>query len=957
MIDQQFVVTESALGGMQARPMNFDAQLNHYSGQLYPGFELSQQELAERLRQGSSDDSVKILFERKFQEWDSIDQADWAEGTQRQTTERRQLAYGLMGLTEALSQILTEVCPPYIPEERLILIAQDHEPWYRDRRESIRNFYWDAYREYLRNESNWPGESIQELDFSTDQVMDRIADPSRLEQYQSKGLVVGYVQSGKTANFTGLIAKAADAGYRLFIVLAGTVNLLRNQTQRRIDKELIGRDLLEDDYIDDAEWEQFVNHGERPSNLGAFDWHRLTGPEDDYRSLKRGIESLEFERRDHTRPFFDPGNLRYAPARLMVIKKIPSRLNAVARDLERIRARLDDIPVLVIDDESDQASINTLRPPADVRREERQRTRTNEAISGLLNQLPRAQYVGYTATPFANVFVDPDDTEDIFPKDFILSLSRPVDYMGASDFHDIDDFRPGEKGPNERDYIRDVYGDDLEPDNLVRAIDSFVLSGALKLFRTANSEGLRFKHHTMLVHESHLIADHAELAETINNLFDEAGYNAGPGYERLEELWSSDFQPVCMERAHEGWPIPNSFEDLRAHIGDCLRRIDDGERRVLIVNGNNTDPTFDGPPVWKILVGGTKLSRGYTVEGLTISYYRRRTIAADTLMQMGRWFGFRRGFRDLVRLFVGREEPPDSRNPLDLYAAFEAVCRDEIDFRSELERYVNFEEGPRITPAQIPPLVSAHLLLPTSRDKMFNAMISSQNFARRQAQSTKAPYDVRDISANQALMRGLLEDVAIVRETVGIEGDTTRQFQALIGTLGTNDVIEFLQNYRWIDNANPLARQIEFLHGHHGNPEIEQWLFMAPQLGSQSPEWGCEDIAFRTVVRSRTHEEGRFGVYSDPWHIQVSRYLGGTSDDQGFNQATRARRHPQQGIFLFYPVREKPRGPRVAADPNVDLATMGFALLFPNNQLDFQIRFTVARLDQPDEIVVDPPAG
>ena len=276
-------------------------------------------------------------------------------------------------------------------------------------------------------------ESVSELDNATDAIVSRLSDPERVEAFQTKGLVVGYVQSGKTANFTGVIAKAADAGYRLIIVLGGTMNILRDQTQRRLDKELVGRELLGDDYKGDPEIEEFLSHGGRPSDKGAFDWQRLTGPEYEYKSLHRGIDALEFERIDPSRLLFDPINLHRSKARLIVLKKQKVVLDRLIRDFKRFRmAKPADIPTLVIDDESDQASINT-RPP-----NSRERTAINKKITDLMKLFPRGQYVGYTATPFANVFINPDDAEDLFPKDYIVSLPRPRFYMGLQEFVDTD---------------------------------------------------------------------------------------------------------------------------------------------------------------------------------------------------------------------------------------------------------------------------------------------------------------------------------------------------------------------------------------------------------------------------------------------------------------------------------------------------------------------------------------
>src|SRR5260221_7440243 len=249
-------------------------------------------------------------------------------------------------------------------------------------------------------------------------VVERLSDPTAEAAYQAKGLVVGYVQSGKTANFSGVIAKAADAGYKLIIVLAVTLDVMRSQAERRVDKDMIGRELLDRNYITDADWDRFLGHGAKPSELGSFDWYRLTGPESDYKKLGRGVDALKFEANDPTKPLWHKDNIFLAGTRIAIVKKNSKILERLLSDLRllsrgRIGSPLDQIPALIIDDESDQASINTKKAPSDVATQDR--NAANAAIVDLLRCLPRAQYIGYTATAFANVFVDPNSEEDIFP--------------------------------------------------------------------------------------------------------------------------------------------------------------------------------------------------------------------------------------------------------------------------------------------------------------------------------------------------------------------------------------------------------------------------------------------------------------------------------------------------------------------------------------------------------------
>lgn len=472
---------------------------------------------------------VRAVMREQLARWDFEPAADWVKTTKPNTRARRDAVYAAMGMSDCERRVVDAALPFFEAEPITVIASKRWERWYTPDRRAGRTYYWDGFAGYLRETQRWLEESILSLDETTTAVIERLADPIRKEPYQSKGLVVGYVQSGKTANITGVVAKAADVGYRLVIVLAGTQNMLRNQTQRRLDRELLGAELVEDEYLDDADWDAFLRHGAMPSVLGSFDWIRLTGRSHDYRKLTAGaIETLKFPKMQPDRRFNEPENLYGASAKLLVVKKNAAVLDKLSKDLARVngKSELAEVPTLVIDDESDQASVNTVRPPA-TGEDETERTRINKAIVGLLTTLPRAQYVGYTATPFANVFIDPADSEDLFPRDFIVSLRRPPGYLGASDFHDLQGLPPGtDTDPfrsNERAYVRPVYSDDASNTELQRAIDSFIVSGALKLYREARSD-FRYRHHTMIVHTSHLTADHRQQLTLVRSLLGDGGY-------------------------------------------------------------------------------------------------------------------------------------------------------------------------------------------------------------------------------------------------------------------------------------------------------------------------------------------------------------------------------------------------------------------------------------------------
>ncbi|MGY4505788.1 hypothetical protein ACVWYH_009745 [Bradyrhizobium sp. GM24.11] len=937
MEDIKIKVLQRALAAIELEPKKLSRYLQFFGGELATPDCIDVAEVIDRAAKQDLNDRVRLALHHALARWDYSADAVWADGTEPNTSERRKHIYSLLGLDTGQGKVLDRALPPYDAEQPVV-IAADHEPWYTPEIEA-NGFYWRAYRQYLASVGGWKQEALLALDASTRSVIERLSNPSRESAFQSKGLVVGYVQSGKTANFTGVVARAVDAGYRLIVILAGTTELLRKQTQRRLDKEMIGQEFLDQDYEDDRELESFISHGTRPGQLGYFDWQRLTGPEYDYQSLKRGIDALEFEKANPRKAFHAPENLRSAKARLIVIKKNSVVMNKVLEDLGRVKVRLEDIPTLVIDDESDQASLNTR--PAD-----KTRPAVNGSIVQLLRTLPRAQYVGYTATPFANVFVDPAQPEDIFPKDFLLSLPRPPGYMGVSDFYDLDrqpPYDPKDLSSKRSCFVRPVKGDDLKlPENLTKAVDSFILTGAIKLYRIAQGVPVRGIHHTMLMHLSSRKGEHEQHVTMINQLLNRADYRSGAALDRLEGLYRSDFSPVTKARAPE-LQLPSKFSVVVPYIAETLARLSEGGKRVLMVNSDEDadTPDFDEARVWKIIVGGTKLSRGYTVEGLTVSYYRRSARTADTLMQMGRWFGFRQGYADLVRLFIGSEEPIGKGKTIDLYEAFGGVCRDEEMFRGQLKQYASMDD-PRVLPIQIPPLVPAHLLKPTAANKMFNAKVRHQNFRTEWIERTMLPTSTTDTRANWKSFLRMVEGMRFTPTAIALDvGDEHLSYDVMHVELAPDRVMAFLKSYRWLgSNPNLIARELDFMGGTGDrDPEIDRWLVIAPQRRDSRSDFECDINGQRMSAFDRGRVDGdRIGVISEPRHKVLAEYatLGKRKDadkPQIANPSAETQKlhKARRAVMLLYPI---PAEVKNEFQP-------GFALFFPPNKIRTPLVFGV----------------
>ena len=874
--------------------------------------------------------------------WDGADGVTgaWAEGTQPHTGERRKRIYELLGFNDPVSDFADQRFAR--TGDGMVVISDEFEPWYTPERRTTHEFYWPAYEKYLLDVKHWDPDAVRTVNTATTRVVERLSDPTRDQAYQSKGMVVGYVQSGKTANFTGVLAKAIDAGYRLIIVLTGTIDLLRKQTQRRLDMELVGVENIflgvepDDpekiditrhiDYFQDQDRidGNFLKHGFQPSEKGFTDIVRLTRHGSDYRGLNAGITALELEKRDRQKPLFHPDNLYSTGARLAVVKKNAAVLRKLVADLKTIRTRLGEIPTLIVDDESDQASVNTSDPRRWLEGEI-QRTSINKLISELLGLLPRAQYLGYTATPYANVFIDPGDAQDIFPKDFLISLDPPPDYMGLADFHDLDMGFEDEKtveNSNEKAYVRDLNDitgiGELAETEMQGALDSFLLAGALKLFRESRTNrSMRFRHHTMLVHESMRTQHHREQAELVRQVWKQAGYMTPTGLQRLEQLLEQDFRPVSLARAPE-LPFPTDIGELRNFIGDAMSRIQESSGDpVLVVNGDkdiqqqNLD--FDAHPVWRVLVGGAKLSRGFTVEGLTVSYFRRAAKLADALMQMGRWFGYRSGYRDLVRLYVGRSAR-DGRGTIDLYEAFEAIVRDEEAFRAQLERYAQLIDGkPQMTPRDIPPLVSQHLptISPSARNKMFNAELVIRRSPGEPIEPTAYPEDPTQIAANYTVMLPVLL-AATVQRTLTFPaqqhidprtGQLRRasnggSFSALTGIMSADAFLGTMEHLQWLF-ADSFRPDLAYLQEITGEDQVHDWVVIAPQLQKQGEN--LEGVGVRNVFNRERRRGPLFGALSDPKHRPAAARIAQACESWG-DEVVDSLSADRRGAVIVYPV-------------------------------------------------------
>ena len=555
----------------------------------------------------------------------------------------------VLGLSENLSAELAEARDVVERQFERIEILHNHSvlrsrsQWYFGPKPS--DLHWPAVRDFLLSAKDWSERDVDSIDEAANEVVSLLANPAQ-KQFSCRGLVVGHVQSGKTANMTAVAAKALDAGYDTVIVLAGLTNKLRYQTQMRLFHDLILRN---------------------PMN-----WQVLTPNEldRDFRAPPQGGFLSHIDK-----------------AQLAVIKKNVSPLrelkNAVERTLPVVRSQLK---ILLIDDECDQASINSARGELDM-------TAINRRIRELLRLLPAVTYVGYTATPFANVLINPyrvdgQELDDLYPRDFITALPSPDSYFGAERLFgvtpsDPDDVQPEEEG---LDMIRDVPTEEealLQPrsrqerdsfqpvmtNSLETAILYFLASCAA---RHARGEGA--KHMTMLVHTSAYVIAHERVAALIHGWVDvnrrkiiDQESELG---QRIRQIWVSE-QGRIPEDITEAPTVP--VDRIFEHLQTILDTIE-----FPVENGASDDRIdYTKKPKTYIVVGGSILARGLTLEGLMVSYFLRTANQYDTLLQMGRWFGYRRWYEDLPRIWM----------PEQLRLRFRALAAVEQEIRDDIEQY------------------------------------------------------------------------------------------------------------------------------------------------------------------------------------------------------------------------------------------------------------------------------
>ena len=580
--------------------------------------------------------------------------------------------------------------------------SNGHQSWLPARRAEIEFFFWERYKEYLEVEKQWNPRVTANLGKISDEILDLCGDPEE-PYFAVRGLVIGDVQSGKTANYTAICNKAADVGYRIIIVLAGMQENLRKQTQERLDAEFSGR---RSEYYLDPTIRQTIKN--KAVGVGR---HSASG-------TKKGVASFTSVTKD-----FDSGVLRSCNLSiervndpvLLVVKKNKRILDNLiswldANNTVNAGGKID-LPLLLIDDEADNASVNTRDSDDDP-------TAINNCIRQLLGLFSKTTYLGITATPFANIFIDPRVDEDLFPSDFIYALSAPSHYIGADRMF----------GDDERScshMIKRIDREELElclppkhksgfvvsklPADLYEACNYFLLVNAVRDMRGDQGE-----HRSMMVHLSRFRSVQAQIADLLTMWLSQVNSDlrnyAKLHVDKAEKIASIHELHLVWDKYKLSDAAGISWEKLlKSYLYKAIAPID--VREVNMNTGAASLDYFnhkkDGLRV--IAVGGNSLSRGLTLEGLCVTYFHRNTRMYDTLLQMGRWFGYRPHYDDLVKVWLTEEM-------IDWYSQ---ITRASAELKEEIAKMRNAQQTPRDFGLRVRQDPGA--LIVTARNKMRTA--------------------------------------------------------------------------------------------------------------------------------------------------------------------------------------------------------------------------------------------
>lgn len=857
--------------------------------------------------------------------------------------------------------------------------------------------YWRRYRDFL--ESKLSDTVVEGLNEATNDILGLLEDPKRSDDWDRRGLVVGHVQSGKTSNYSGLICKAADAGYKIIIVLAGMHNNLRSQTQMRLEESFLGYETTIDRDpgmpIGVAEFGEDLKTNSATTRAENGDFNK---------AISKHFHGISPEER----PW------------LFVVKKEKSVLTALLNwiktrvadsvDADSKRKVVTKLPLLMIDDEADHASVDTGEQKFNddgTPDEEHQPKTINSLIRQVLHAFTRKAYVGYTATPFANIFIHhkgatSKEGPDLFPRSFIINLAAPSNYVGPTRMFGKMT-KEGRKGalPLSRD-IKDHYdpetdsgwippkhnkahtpthnGQETIPPSLREAICAFVLACAVRELR-----GQGDQHSSMLVHVTRLVDVQNQVREQVEEAVRRMrqkitrGIDADALLAQLRKLWEDDLLPIRDQVAdlspvEERPPAMPSWDEILSVLPDVLDDIE-----VRSINGTAKDAldyATPGAALKVIAIGGDKLARGLTLEGLCVSYFVRTTKMYDTLMQMGRWFGYRPGYLDLCRLYTS----PDLVKWFGHIADASEELREEFDYMADAN----------LTPEQYGLKVMSHeVLTVTSPLKMRNSRTLSLTYSGTRPQTILFHRDAKIQEQNLNATDALIASLGSAWKKDGVKHDRdgdpdswpnarvwknveAAKVRAFLDAYSTHPnatsakaalLSEFIE--KMVDDGQLTEWSVALLGGGHGKGDSHTFPGGEPCTAYSMRKTEDSDDPSRLDAKSFA-----IGVLTDPkdegidlddeaWLVALASTRAAWKPDPARGRVTppnfpsgkgirEARRklggEANRGLLLLYPLTPyfyKDKTPERLIVPGWSKPIMAFAIAFPGSNNPIEVEYEV----------------
>ncbi|MDB6124559.1 MAG: hypothetical protein JWQ71_3552 [Pedosphaera sp.] len=862
-------------------------------------------------------------------------------------------------------------------EHRTLGNNDDHKAWLPLRRNSITWRYWDRYLLYL--EERVPRSAVDSVDKVTNDVLERIEDPQRLGSWDRRGLVMGHVQSGKTANYCGLVCKAADAGYKVIIVLAGVHNSLRSQTQIRLEEGFLG---FMNDTFGGAQ-QTF-----KPVGVGLID-----------SSIRANTGTSRVEKGDFNetvaRQFgIHPGGLPL----VFVVKKHVGVLNnlikwirscADAQEEATGRKFVRNVPALIIDDEADLASVDTRQQEFDEDGkpdEDHDPTKTNRNIRLLLRSFEQVAYIGYTATPFANIYIHERGStrelgDDLFPRSFIVNIPPSSNYMGparmfgieededaglleikplpivrpvsdhanSDDVDETDGWMPP-KLQNRTDHVPTFQGQRTVPPSLREAIMAFLLATAV---RRQREKGVLFN--SMLIHVVRYTKVQKEVADqvqlTLKDIFQRLRNGDGSRTptikDEFEDLWLRDFMPTttrCATIMNNQLALPDW-----GSIYPTLEGIASGIR-IKIINGSAGDildfEEHRETGMDLIAIGGDKLSRGLTLEGLSVSYFLRASRMYDTLMQMGRWFGYREKYIDVCRLYTTAE----------LLEWFTHIAAASEELQREFDHMVNVGSTPKDYGLKVR---SHSALLVTSAVKMRNGTEMRLSFSGDISETIIFKRDAKWLAANFDVIEAWLASLGTCdrgNRTGGYDWHTD-----------SSSILDLLGKYKSHEDARRADTELlaRYIKAQTKNGELVDWTvrLVSSGLAKVVPRICGLDVGL--ITRAPFPEEQRQDRYTirrlvspadeqtdltdlekqaalklaiENWQNDKRPSKPKDPPTSPKGKAIRQSRPKNKGMLMIYPLDPQPAGMPATTPP---IPIIGVAISFPKSDTAVEVTYTV----------------